>query len=326
MKQWVIQEDRSESDEDNGARTLHQTHVMSYAHVKWFRNAALDAVRHAARPTKDWIPLGSTGGGGTGLGGLAAARTPSGAHGPSATNTGVRQAPSGGPHFMVACDNDCAGGGYNGPVAPTIHGTDPGCGANVTAHVNAPPANPAVNLVYQHGIRSAAQTWCDMSVYLRSRFIVGSADLTNRFHQDQQAGYTGQYVFVGHSNGGIVSRFTAQTLNGAYGGVSGVVSVSTPHGGVNLANLRRDAMFGLLAVPLLAQGGVPVCQHVPLYLRGPTHSRDRVRAARRARPVCVEQSAPVLQEMTPSATFHQYINGRGDPNYLGVAVVNESWE
>lgn len=195
-KQWVLAEDRSEVDEDNGTRTLHQTHVMTYTNVRWFRNRARDAARHAARPTADWIPLANAG-----SGGAAPSRAPAGEHGPlaaaAAPPTRLR-VPSRGPNRIIVCDAECQAG-YTPPPPPN-YGIDPGCGREIMAQVNPASSYPAVNLLFQHGIWSNATTWCDMSGYLRGRFVVGnevrhslsnvasyedqSAELVARFQQD----------------------------------------------------------------------------------------------------------------------------------------------
>lgn len=339
-KLWVLQEDRAEADDDDGTRKVHHAHVMRFTHVRWHRNAARDAARRAARPTGEWIPLAGTGaapGSGTGATEAAPGLVYSRASGPSATGApSDLRASSGTPHFMVACDNSCTGGAV--PPAPAPIGTNPACAPEVQAHINTSGAT--VNLLFQHGFISDATTWCDGSAYLRTRFVVGNevrhslgagdyyesqaAQLEQRLGQDVQAGYAGPYVFVGHSNGGLVSRFAAQDLGGNPSLVRGVVTVSSPHAGAPLTNLPKATLVALVAVPAVSKLS---CLVVHTFLC----NQDNFAIAEggisllTALEFFETAQKPVLTEMTPHNSFHGFINSRGDP-VLHAAVVNQAWE
>jgi pimeloyl-ACP methyl ester carboxylesterase len=116
------------------------------------------------------------------------------------------------------------------------------------------------NVVLQHGILSNADTWKTTAPWLRCRYqtatevIPSLASLDSHSNQsyDQmnRVDATGQsgFVFIGHSQGGLVSRYTAQRYAGQGRShmVEGVVSVGTPHQGALLArNLKQGGVDGL---------------------------------------------------------------------------------
>lgn len=336
-KLWVLAEDRNEVDVDDGVRTIHQEHVATFTRVKWYRNPVRDASRRAARPTTDWIPLP-----GTTPGGSAAStrNTTSVGHGPSAlASSGSRaaiRAPTAGPLRLVACDNECVSGGYVPPIPAPI-GADPGCDREIQAHVN---PSGAVNLLFQHGIWSEALTWCDNSDYLRVRFVVGNevrhslsnvasyetqaGELESHIQQDAQAGYGGPYVLIGHSNGGIVSRYTAQEYGGDPSVIRGVITVDSPHAGAPLVtNARKATLVALLAVPAISNLS---CRFVQTFLCDQGNllvSETGFGLLAALSPLFVANN-PVLRQMTPGSSFHSQINGRGDP-FPHAAVVNVAW-
>jgi hypothetical protein len=224
-KLWVLSEDSISTDDQTTERVLHHAQVMTYTHVKWFRNAARDAERHAARPTTEWIPLPPEalvpGTGASFDRGMNSASAYGMEDGP---NANLRPAPST-PKFLVSCDSLCTTGSVSAPP-PLPIGTDPGCAATVKA---TPNANGTVNLLYQHGYFSDAITWCDMDPFLRTKFLVRNElryslsstkeisyqanELKSNIGTDSTSRH-GPYVFIGHSMGGLISRSVAQDLEG----------------------------------------------------------------------------------------------------------------
>jgi pimeloyl-ACP methyl ester carboxylesterase len=211
---------------------------------------------------------------------------------------------------------------------------------DVASTINSTSA--AVNVLYQHGFFSSAMTWCRMSDYIRARFRVGfelrhsldsqasyedqSADLINRFQADISGAESGvprpgPYVFVAHSNGGLVSRYAAQSLSNP-SMIAGVVSVSSPHSGAYLANLSQAMVTAALAVPIVYTrlgcdiSGTFVCG------RGAQQVAELVAIIG---PILLRQGVPVLQEMSTGAPFHSMINSRGDAAYRVAGVQNQIW-
>src|SRR5260221_1971178 len=103
---WVIDEDRSVSDESTADGHRHTEHVLSYSNVHWKRNLSQDSLRLAARPSRDWMPLPPESA--TGTGAFASV-----AHGPFS-------APKG-PSALIACDDQCVGGSV--PTGPSPLGS-----------------------------------------------------------------------------------------------------------------------------------------------------------------------------------------------------------
>lgn len=227
---WLLHDIRTDVDDHSSARAVHQEHVETFKHLRVFRNRLFDHARRAARPTTEWTPLASTT--------RHAQPSPISRFAPGSTPPGTAHP------FLIYCGDECSGGSPP-DYSPPSGGTDPGCALDVVAHVNGSGAT--VNLLYQHGIFSDATTWCSMDPYLRSRFTVGNeirhslvstdyyenqaATLESRVRNDIGNGYPGPYVFLGHSNGGIVSRLSAQTLVNEAGTLQGVITVSSPNDG-----------------------------------------------------------------------------------------------
>lgn len=327
---WVLEEDRSEMDTDDSHGHRHTVTVATFRNVKLFRNRQRDARRHALRPTTDWIPLSQ-----------ASTVLPQGAAAGSASPSAGASLPGsamtvpGRSNRLVACDDGCASGVSSAPATPAPMGDDPPCIGDVRAVVNSSGAS--VNILYQHGFFSSATTWCQMSRYVRERYRVGneirhtldsrasyedqSADLQGRFQSDAVTN-PGPYVLVGHSNGGIVNRYTAQQLQDP-SLVRGVVTISTPHYGVYLANTSERVLVGALSVPI--SGYFLGCDIANAYVC--THGGSLgTQAAIALAPILASSAAPVLQEMGTNVPFHYTINGRGDPGYLVAGVQNRVWD
>jgi pimeloyl-ACP methyl ester carboxylesterase len=111
---------------------------------------------------------------------------------------------------------------------------------------------PAENVVFQHGGFSNGGTWALMDPWLSATFNFGGTKLVPSLNStdrlDAQAtdligrmSVTGQtnFVMIGHSNGGLLSRAVAQRRPDL---VKGVVAVSSPHDGVLLARNGKAAL------------------------------------------------------------------------------------
>lgn len=118
------------------------------------------------------------------------------------------------------------------------------------------PTTPGQNIVFQHGIFSGPDTWDRMDPWLSSEFRFGTKrkpDTGSQSGLSVQAGRlkadvdaTGQssFLFVGHSQGGLISRDVAQRYGaeGRLDMVKGVVTIGTPHQGANLARNGKSAI------------------------------------------------------------------------------------
>lgn len=322
---WILAEVHTELDDDNGTRKLHESHVIKLRHTRVFRNRKLDAARAEARPSTEWMPISSS---------------RSGVQPGSSSGSGLQPVSSSGSgvHAMlVACGDECNGGGGYVASGPQALGADLGCGQNVVGQVN---SSGTVDLLYQHGIWSDATTWCAMDPYLRTRFLVHNeirhslnsrayyedqaSDLQSRFSTDILS-YPGSYVYVGHSNGGIVSRLAAQRMQGS--GVRGVVTVSSPQDGAPLASVGREALAAAIALPFLSNNFAcnlvshlvcTVAQHL-----GDNTAVDGLLGI--LAPIIVHSSSPVTDESTVHNGFYANLNNGSEP-FAHAAVINKSWD
>lgn len=336
---WVLAEDRVEMDASDGTHRTHHEQVTTWSHVRWYINAAMDALRHKARPTTDWIPLAST------SASQRAAPQPTGARyalhasQPVATQQGDSRPFRGSPFVpraMIECGDACLGGSYGTTTTAQPLGQDPGCFAGA-ASVAAPGA--AMNVLYQHGLFSNAGEFCDLDPYMRTRFAIGneiryslnsvdyyqnqSADLESRFNTDINT-FHGPYVFVGHSNGGVVSRLAAQDFNGDPSKVAGVVSVGTPHNGTAASQITPVGMSIALGVASMAPFACDIVQNIictQFFRLASTSVGGLVYAIT----PFLKSDNPVLTQMSPNNSFYRYVNTRSD-NFPHAAVVGKSWD
>lgn len=169
-------------------------------------------------------------------------------------------APSSPRAAMVQQDN-CLIDEYGNPC-DNGGGGDPGSGGTYTDPCG--PVAGGQNVVLQHGILSDSSTWTKrMQGWLRCDWQLG-AQITPSLpslssHSDQsyqqmsrieQNGGTG-FVLIGHSQGGLVSRYSAQRFAAQGRGnlVEGVISVGTPHQGAILArNMKQGALNGMYSL------------------------------------------------------------------------------
>jgi pimeloyl-ACP methyl ester carboxylesterase len=209
------------------------------------------------------------------------------------------------------------------------------CADDVSGTING--SNATINLLFQHGFKSTARTWCQMSDYMRTRFMVGheirhtltwyqsyedqATDLGGRFLTDAAA-LPGPYVLVGHSNGGLVNRYMAQNMRDP-SLVAGVVTISSPHAGAYLANFSQNVMLAAIAIPFVASSFG--CNVADTYVCNRTGALGAEMISVLA-PILLTNAVPVTQEMGTDAPFHSTINARGDAGYRVAGVQNRAWD
>ncbi len=147
---------------------------------------------------------------------------------------------------------------------PPSGGTIVGCEPGQTYVYN---LKGSQNIVLQHGIWSSACAWGRMAGWINTDFLIdneiipslnsngalGTSQGTALVNEINSVGGT-NYILIGHSQGGLVSRYTAQYFQGLGTfppPVKGVLTIDTPHLGANLT-LNSP----LLASSLLVYFGV----------------------------------------------------------------------
>ncbi len=196
---WVAQQATIPVSTANLAASL----TMQFANVSWNDNSTNDAARAALGSTTQPPPAATTG-------------TPSALPAPPA-------------------DPAWAAG------ASVISSAS--CG-----NTNAYSLGGAQNIVLQHGIWSSGCTWMRMANWLNQDFLIANEVIPSLNSNAAIDGSQGpaliseinlvggsNYILIGHSQGGLVSRWAAQQFQVSSPlTVKGVVTVDTPHEGANL--------------------------------------------------------------------------------------------
>lgn len=318
-KHWVLVEDASDIEIEDVHGKRHHRIATSLSKVRYFINARKDSARRAVRPTTDWIPLAVT----------------TSASAASSAQPGFRLAPTTA-HRFVACDESCQGG-YSAPNAyPAALGNPPPCDPDNVAFTVAPPENADVNLLFQHGFKSTLQTWCQGSDYLRSMMRVGyelrhtlnwkssyeeQAESLNAKFEADLVERPGTYVLVGHSNGGRINRYMAQSRQAA--NVRAVVTLSSPHAGAYLANLDQTVLLAAVGVPFAY--GMSGCDLSTTFVCS-QYGQYGAQVLAVVGPLLLQAAVPVTKQMGTDATFAQTIDARGDVGYRTAGVQNRLWD
>jgi uncharacterized protein (TIGR03437 family) len=187
------------------------------------------------------------------------------------------------------------------------------------------------NVVFQHGIFSSGKTWERMDGWLAPQFAFGNdlrpdlpsvARITAQRDQlatllDQSGGK--DYILIGHSNGGLVSRSLAQARPDL---VRGVITNSTLHNGAILAQAVRDEA---------ARGIRAAASHLGLGCRTPFDAiscfltwvvQDPFVSSAIAS-YAFDAAIPVTQDMRPASPFIAQLNSAAE-SFPRVSIENKS--
>jgi pimeloyl-ACP methyl ester carboxylesterase len=313
---WLLKEMRTVSDDSTNGRSQHLEHVMAFHISSWSVNAVRDAERQAKRPTAEVVPIADASG--TSVSNERFIRT--------ARRSVVCLPGTTGPNCTPA-----GGGGGGGTTTPDV-GANLGCATNVVGAVHADGAN----LILQHGILSDATTWCGIEPVLRSKFRVGFEirhSLNSHAHIDDQANDLrsrvnlesngrGQFIVVGHSNGGLVARRYAEqggTTSSGTGLIRGVVTISTPHKGAPVARVVLAAAQGLFS-GLTSYGCTYVYHGICAVMTTPYAGLINTVLAELA----LNASIPSILDIQPNSGFLSTMNATPE-TFLRAGVQNYSW-
>lgn len=211
-----------------GRMTVRET--TDFRNVTWSVNPRKDAERRAIRER---------------------ARTAANSAAPVARMQDVDHCPVDDPTCTPYDPGDDTGDGGAGP------------GPNYEACENADPNER--NVVFQHGIFSNGAVWERMRAWMHRDFYLGCTPAWSLNSEDRLAYQAGDlrgrlwetnrlgWVLIGHSQGGLISRYVAQRTGGL---VHGVITVGTPHHGAPITRTSQTAVTaGLLGVAALTSTG-----------------------------------------------------------------------
>lgn len=284
---WILQEMEVTAKGGTDRVATQTREVTRLTNVTWHENKEKDAQRRAIRERAK-----------------------------ASTSKAPLVAPPAGPRLAEAT---CVVDEYGNPCQPESGG---GTGGGDSTGSVDPCANTDPNgrdVVFQHGFMSAAETWSRMSPWMSDDFHLGcklaysltwkdrlptQADtLRNRIRSHS----TDSFLFIGHSNGGMISRVAAQKYPDL---VSGVVTIGSPHLGAPLAN-NKAAVLSAALTGLSAWGystcpkdwGL-VCGGVALFASATIPLLVKFGA---------DDAIPAFNDMKPGSNFHNTLNGAQEP-------------
>lgn len=128
-----------------------------------------------------------------------------------------------------------------------------GCENASFAASNMLPITSGRRIAFQHGILSGACTWqYPLPIFLTDgsggRIIGNTQSLAT--YEEQAASFreqipsnTNGWVLVGHSNGGVISRYLAQTQPSGF--AKAVITINSPHAGARIVNRVAGVLSNL---------------------------------------------------------------------------------
>lgn len=238
--------------------------------------------------------------------------------------------PARGPQRMIACDVDC-GGGSSGSGTGTPPAPPPPTDCEYV--VPGVRGDGLPGIVLQHGIWSNACTWTRMMPWIDNTFAFGGhlkISLPSTATYDDQRDSLRRaldrigedsYIFIGHSNGGIVSRRLAQQISQeSPGKVQGVITIDSPHHGGPAMRLGiaigAAALGTALALPqiYLCAGNQRGCGEVQMIMsaEGPLWKLASL------------ATTPLYYQMVPNSGFQTtQLNATAEP-FKKVGIVSRS--
>jgi len=170
-------------------------------------------------------------------------------------------------HDNATNDSNRASKGYTAKKPPSSYANIPAVttsaptGSTTASHLGGPQ-----NVVFMHGLFSSGNTWNRMEPWLNQDFRFGTeitpsygtltSSLSSQGSQlvsDINSNGGSGYILVGHSQGGLISRYAAQqyqTGSPTQTTVKGVVTVDTPHLGAAIIQNGPLISPGLQALGL----------------------------------------------------------------------------
>jgi pimeloyl-ACP methyl ester carboxylesterase len=302
---WILEEIRVEGEETaaSGTRARH-AQTMRFNNVRWRRNPASDEARRRRRAELERT------------GSLAVAIAP------AASVNSVDHCVYDPYALYDPCEPYDPGGGGGGGSSEdrgSVGSTDVEGGALMAWRLPYTGAVTGTRLVVQHGFYDSGGSYGGQHARVRNA-------LESNFHFDQtifpttswnqtyetqaqqltsilnsyNSNGAGQYVFVGYSNGGIISRQVGQWRPDL---VKGLITVSSPHQGLPAMRFGRPILNNMLNVASSALNFTcNVRQHAAC--------GTEVGLASAAGRLGIDDVWPVSHQMVPHSPYLQWLNSR----------------
>lgn len=215
------------------------------------------------------------------------------------------------------------------PVAATnAAASDSTCGTTITSGIGQ-------NVVFQHGIASNSCTWSRMINWLNQEFQFGTvitpslpsfsalASQGAALAQQVQSAGGSDYILIGHSQGGLVSRSAAQYLQVASpSAIKGVITVDTPNAGALIAQhgyqYLQDGVQKLANVLWNDTGCVSEFDNVGCFLAALTFD-----LAPDAAVFGLNSALPATGDNVPGSPFLTNLNSQPE-NFVRVGIIGNS--
>ena len=217
---------------------------------------------------------------------------------------------------------------------PTVTTGTPAGSSTTVAQLGGPQ-----NVVFMHGMLSNGTTWDRMEPWLNRDFRFGT-ELTPSYSSTSSLSSQGTtlvndittnggagYILIGHSQGGLISRYAAQYFqthnpNRTSPAITGVVSVDTPHKGADLilsgSSLSPDLQYLALLLwywtRCVRPGDNGACFLAWMeYNAGPYIGKG----------FDIASGFPDLKDMTPGSSFLTSLNGYNE-NFIRAGIVGNT--
>jgi len=242
-------------------------------------------------------------------------------------------------HDNATNDAARASKGYTAKAPPTSAANIPslsipsvGSASTTVGHLGGPQ-----NVVFMHGFLSNGTTWNRMEPWLNQDFRFGteitpsyqsisslSSQGTQLYNDTQSIGGSG-YILIGHSQGGLISRYAAQkyqTGNQSQTAVKGVITVDAPHQGADLV------LYGPSIAPAFNTLGLAIWEWVGCQSQWDNGACFLAWLVYNAGPYMgaaftVVAGLPDLADLTPGSSFLTALNSYRE-NFTQAAVVGKT--
>ena len=321
---WVLRELSETTNVTEAGQRVSMRHAMAFNSMRIVRNVNADRRRRAARSKRfetyrDAVRVPA---------GRAQPNAPTAVNATVATTEGWRRT------GLIA---------WNPPVAlpfPTISPTQgipiagyapdrteeevTQCNPSTFAADKFVPAGGGNRVVFQHGIRSSACTWAYLAPQFAAEYgpggmVVGNTASMETYEAQASAlraqipTGTGGWIFVGHSNGGVVSRHIAQTQTSQL--AKAVITINSPHSGAPIIANVQSAVSSLrwiapVANAIYARRSVGVLSMAALVGRNTLLQT-------------FYNGGSVLPQMIPGSTFITAANSRPEAAFRRFSIRSE---